>query len=116
MRRIPQFVHVAILLFIALAAITLVAPQPAAAGTNGQMVEVVASRAAFTNVSVSGFNQNGHWVTWRWSGFSGNVVTWNWWWKGNVVIDARLESGQWVRCGVNVPVWYWSNIIRVSCP
>jgi hypothetical protein len=68
---------------------------PAAAGTNGQQLrlDITCSYApVMAEIKVSGYNQNGDYVTWYASPNAKGVNTSNWWWVGKVTIDYKFAG------------------------
>ena len=66
------------------------APQ-AHAGTNGQQVGWFCDHE--TSITVDGLNQEGNHASGTWYGTS-PIVTWNWWWKGNVIVTVYPGGSQ----------------------
>ncbi|MFC0597805.1 hypothetical protein [Streptomyces palmae] len=80
---------------------------PAAAGSNGNQIRFYDNDGTVYSVWVSGYNQNGQWVS---NCFGTPHSTTNldgWWWSGYVHIDAYHNSscsGSWPDAGSN-NVW-----------
>ncbi len=106
---------------------------PAAAGINGQQVEFGPGRLCLPagdqlgNVSISGHNQDGHWVTWSGQGVGqgvdGTAFASDWWWKGAITVtfatNANPTQQQTVHAyvpeGNDAEYQYRPDTVRVDC-
>jgi len=84
---------------------TSICAAPANAGSSSakQIVFMLGDRSLrFTNVSISGYNQNGRWVTWNKQDHAGFYVAYtkNWWWREDFVrISFTISNGRQSRRG-----------------
>lgn len=87
--------------------------KPAYAGGNGQQLEIKGIMAKGAKVTVSGYNQNGKWVTWTGltSGTPSEISpSWgetlktnNWWWVGRVEVRVYVSGNVKYSCYKDVP-------------
>jgi hypothetical protein len=79
------------------------APANAGSSSAKQIVFMLGDRSLrFTNVSISGYNQNGRWVTWNQQDHTGFYVAYtkNWWWREDLVrISFTISNGRQSRQG-----------------
>jgi hypothetical protein len=87
--------------------------QKAFAGSKGQHVKVTTGKM-FSWVELTGYNQNGKWVTEDLNTKFGTSVQDTWWWVGTVNVTDEFP---WiVRCHVYVPPTLAnSDVVSMSC-
>jgi hypothetical protein len=87
-------------------------------GDNGQVLDIECGPYQVWDTYVYGDNQNGDYVSWHGNGNGNNfVVTYGWYWKGNVHVDLwwSYNGGSWDHQNYYVPVHYNGNVYTVYC-